>query len=117
MSELLKRVSLFIFIAASNFISPLYAAQVVRLGTDIQTSHSGINANATDSVQLDKATDFKISKTITIPNGKKKYRLQQYYQNIPVNGYSVTSNTAETKRFLAMNGKVLSRPSSRLFDR
>ena len=49
-------------------------------------------ATSTPSVQLDNGISFKQTNVVSLPNGNKQYRLQQYYKDVPIFGYSIVAN-------------------------
>ncbi|MGB0893038.1 MAG: M4 family metallopeptidase [Parashewanella sp.] len=80
-------ISLLASIIAATFSFSSSAADIVDLGSMSQSATTDLSQH----FQLDNQTSFKAGKAIPIAHGKVKYRLQQYYQGIPVFGYSISS--------------------------
>ncbi|MGB0894253.1 MAG: M4 family metallopeptidase [Parashewanella sp.] len=78
---------LFIACLSITGLSNANAATIVDMQSLISSS-SNLNKQAL-SGYLGSGTKYQSTKEITLPNGVKKTRLQQYFQGVPIWGYSI----------------------------
>ncbi|MBE8166817.1 MAG: peptidase M4 family protein [Shewanella sp.] len=84
-----KHWSLLATLISASLSGSVFAADIIKLDSLPQISIN--NSGFSQQGQLDQGTQFKVSKKVKLANGKTKYRLQQYYQDVPVFGFSVSA--------------------------
>lgn len=80
------------------------AAESVNV-SNIENIKASNNINS--MLNLEKATEFKVSKQVKLNNGKVKQRLQQYYHGIPVYGFNVSASQSAMGFYTELSGNVL----------
>ncbi|RLV60469.1 peptidase M4 family protein [Parashewanella curva] len=86
MTRTINKTVLSILIGAT-FCSSAFAADIVDVN---QLSISASN-NLTQDLQLDSNSQYQVANTASLPNNQKKYRLQQYYNQVPIYGYTIAA--------------------------
>lgn len=87
-----------------------YAADRVEIDDASAILDSGNDING--MLTLDSDYRFEPVKTIILPNGKVKQRLQQYYQNIPVWNVSIAADRSVMGVYSNISGSLLDNVSN-----
>ncbi|MCX4028586.1 M4 family metallopeptidase [Endozoicomonas sp. SM1973] len=82
-----------------------YAADYVEVDELSALLDSGNDINA--MLAMDSNYDFKPVKTLVLPNGKVKQKLQQYYQNIPIRNASIAADLSVMGVYSNISGSLL----------
>ena len=80
------------------------AVDIVKLTGEGNSINNYAYGNSIHPVQFDQGIDFKVVKSVKMGKNKIKYRMQQYYNDVPVFGYSVASDTPNTKKYSSFLG-------------
>ncbi|MCL1077425.1 peptidase M4 family protein [Parashewanella spongiae] len=100
-----KHWSLLATLISTSLSGSVFAADIIQLDTLPQTS---INIQGfSQQGQLDHGTQFKVSKKVKLINGKTKYRLQQYYQDVPVFGFTVSAAKDHLGQYTQTRGNAV----------
>ena len=96
-----KKLSLLFIAVSATLGTSAFAADVVDVGTLRSASSSN---NLVSQFNLDAGSQLKVEKKLDLGQGKQKQRLQQYFHDVPVYGFSVAtsqSSMASTATCLA----------------
>ena len=95
----------FIIAVTSLFAISSYAANRVEIDKINTFFDSGNDVNAI--LAMDANYHFEPEKTVVLPNGKVKQRLQQYYQNVPVWNVAITTDRSVMGVYSNISGTLL----------
>ena len=99
-----KKLSLLFIAVSATLGTSAFAADVVDVGTLRSASSSN---NLVSQFNLDAGSQLKVEKKLDLGQGKQKQRLQQYFHDVPVYGFSVATSQSSMGFYSDMSGRVL----------
>jgi vibriolysin len=98
-----KRSLLFIAMSATLGTSA-FAADVIDVAA---LKSSTASNNLVSTLSLDSGSQLKVEKKLDLGKGQQKQRLQQYFHDVPVYGFSVAASQSSMGFYSDMSGRVL----------
>ena len=99
-----KKLSLLFIAVSATLGTSAFAADVVDVGALRSASSSN---NLVSQFSLDAGSQLKVEKKLNLGQGKQKQRLQQYFHDVPVYGFSVATSQSSLGFYSDMSGRVL----------